>query len=513
MFDPINAPSFRLEIAGLPEPIEVVAFTGSESLSQPFTYQIDLPLDAQQRDIASFMYQGAYLSFGPPDSGVHGQIHELSALPDDVQPGLWRMSLGPRLKCLAQRFSQRIFTGQTVPQILAQVLRQHGIAGTRCRFELANDYPPLPLCTQYRETDLEFVQRLCDRSRIHYRFEHHRRGHCLVFADTPPSADMAGTLHFAGAGTTAAVRRFHVCAEREGAEQRARFEGETSLARLRSGQCLSVSGHPYPNGNGAWWLTRVEHRGQPLQVPPYCNRVWAIPIDQPFVSTPACVQPRMNGVQRGWVVSVEGQHRDSAQRVAVQFDWLYQGEGAQPSHCWLPVASGLCAQVLDGLAPGVQVYVSFVDGDPDRPLISGVLPDSPGASVAAEASSLHLRLSAAAFAGTDPVVEVQGDPLHRFDTDTDRHFKVGASEARFEGGDLFLSSPQIQLKAAPPVTPPAVTAPTLSPARQRDVLALIQGGEPLVLLCLIPGGGSFRHCPRGSCVCRLAAGLGQRGVA
>ncbi|SEM89227.1 type VI secretion system secreted protein VgrG [Pseudomonas sp. ok272] len=520
MFDPCHAPSFRLEIAGLPEPVAVVAFIGLESLSQPFAYQVDLFLDAQQWDIASLLYQGAYLSFGTPDEGIHGQIHELSAVPDDAQPGLWRVSLGPRLKCLAQRFSQRLFTGQTVPQILEQVLRQHGIVGPRCRFELANDYPVLALCTQYRETDLEFVQRLCDRARIHYRFDHHRRGHCLVFADTPPAASTAGGLDFEGAGTTAAVRRFQVCAELEGDEQHVRIEGESCLATLRSGQCLSVSGYPYPNGNGAWWLTRVEHRGQSLQVPPYCNRLWAIPLDQPFVSTPPCAPPRMNGVQRGWVVSVDDRHRDAAQRVAVQFDWLYQGQGAQPSHCWLPVSAGLCAQVLDGLVPGAPVCVSFIDGDPDRPLISGVLADAPGAvaldqvaSVAAEASSLHLRLSAALFAGADRAIEVQGDPVQRFDADTDRHFKVGTSEARFEGGELLLSSAQIQLKAVAPVTPPVVAAPTLSPARQRELLTLIQGGEPLVLLCLIPGGGSFRHCPPAGCVCRLATGLGQSGVA
>lgn len=520
MFDPVNAPSFRLEIAGLPEPLAVVAFTGLESISQPFVYQVDLRLDVPHRDIASLMYQGAYLSFGEPGNGVHGQIHELVALPDDLPPGLWRVSLGPRLKCLAQRLNQRIFTGQTVPQILEQVLRQHGMVDTACRFELVNDYPVLEFCTQYRESDLEFVQRLCDRARIHYRFCHHRRGHCLIFADTPASACMADSLSLDGAGPNAGIAGFQLCAQVEGAGHQVRAEGQTCLSTLRSGQCLKVSGHPCMNCNGAWWLTRVEHRGQPLQVPYYGNRLWAMPVDEPFVSTPPLAQPRMSGVQRGWVVSVDDQHRDAAQRIALQFDWLYQGEGARPSHCWLPVSPGLCGPLLEGLEPGAQVCVSFIEGDPDRPLISGVFRDSPGpvqadqegASVV-EACQLHLRLSAAAFAGTGQVIEVQGDPAQAFDAGTDRHFKVGDSEVRFEGDDLLLSSPQIQLKALAPVAQPAVAAPELSPARQHELLALIQGSQPLVLLCMLPGGGSFRHCPPSSCVCRMAAGLGQSGVA
>ncbi len=45
MFDPVNEPSFRLDVAGLSDPFEVLAFTGSEAISEPFAFDIDLLID------------------------------------------------------------------------------------------------------------------------------------------------------------------------------------------------------------------------------------------------------------------------------------------------------------------------------------------------------------------------------------------------------------------------------------------------------------------------------------
>jgi uncharacterized protein involved in type VI secretion and phage assembly len=38
MFDSVNEPSFRLDVAGLPTPFEVLAFTGREAISEPFVF-------------------------------------------------------------------------------------------------------------------------------------------------------------------------------------------------------------------------------------------------------------------------------------------------------------------------------------------------------------------------------------------------------------------------------------------------------------------------------------------
>jgi len=38
---------------------------------------------------------------------------------------------------------------------------------------------------------------------------------------------------------------------------------------------------------------------------------------------------------------------------------------------------------------------------------------------------------------------------------------------------------------------------------------LLQSGEPLLLLCLMPGGGSFNHCAESVCSCLLLTALDQ----
>lgn len=438
MFDPANEPSFRLDIAGLPDPFEVLAFTGSEAISEPFMFDVDLLNNDPTLDLASLLYRSAFLHFGPEGQGIHGQLLGLVQLGHGGEPRLCRVRLGPRLACLAQRFNQRIFSHRSVPEILAQVLKEHGIAGQDQRFDLSGDYPPRDFCTQYRESDLQFLQRLCAQARLHYSFEHCARGHCLVFGDGQFRRGEEG--NFEGEGERPGVHQFKL----HGCGQIA--EGQTNLATLRSGQLMPLSGHPSVDWNRLWLLTHVEHQGGQEPGLPYSNQLRAVVQEMPFVAADSVVKPRMHSLQRAWVVEVDESQPDLSRPVAVQFDWLYQGEGAAPSHCWLPLAPELDGAGTLPLSEGAQVLVSFIEGDPDQPVISGFLP---GAASSAE-----------------PVM------------------------------------------------------PDLQPSLTTDVSPVIEGlqgllksSEPLVLLCLLPGGGSFSHCAQSFCTCRAAMQLGQSGAA
>jgi type VI secretion system secreted protein VgrG len=436
MFDPVNEPSFRLDIAGLPDPFEVLTFTGSEAISEPFVFDVDLLNDDPTLDLASLLYRSAFLHFGPRGQGVHGQLLGLVQLGHGGEPRLCRVRLGPRLACLGQRFNQRIFSDRSVPQILAQVLKDHGIAGKDRRFDLSGDYPPRDFCTQYRESDLQFLQRLCAQERLHYYFEHRARGHCLVFGDGLGQFRRGEEGVFEGEGERPGVYQFKL----HGGAQSA--EGQTNLATLRSGQLMPLCGHPCVDWNRLWLLTHVEHQGGQAPGLAYSNQLRAVAQDVPFVAAHSVAKPRMHSLQRAWVIGVDESQPDPSRPVAVQFDWLYQGEGAAPSHCWLPLAPELEGPLYEG----TQVLVSFIEGDPDQPLISGFLP---GPASSAEPVIPDLQPSSTTNAG--PVLD--------------------------------------------------------------GLLGLLQSSEPLVLLCLLPGGGSFSHCTQSLCTCRAATQLGQSGAA
>ncbi len=438
MFDPVHEPSFRLDVAGLPDPFEVLAFTGREAINEPFVFDVDLLIDDPTLDLASLLYRPAVLHIAAQQSFFHGQLHELVQRDHGQSSRLCQVQLRPRLACLSHRFSQRIFSARSVPQILDQVLREHGIIGQHRRFELSGEYPPRDFCTQYRESDLQFLQRLCAQERVHYHFEHSTRGHCVVFGDGDGHFSLGNAVRFDAEREQPAIREFRLQLSEP---HRQSAEGQADVATLRSGQLMPLSGHPVVELNHPWMLTHVEHHGSQDPVKPYVNQFRAIPREATLVAAQHVVKPRMHSLQRAWVVEVDEPRPDPLRPVAVQFDWLYQGEGATPSHCWLPVSATLDGQAVALLSKGTEVVVSFIEGDPDQPLISG-------------------------FLHTLPTVE---------------HDDV-------------------------PVAPE-------EPSPVEGVLQLLRTGEPLLLLCLIPGGGSFNHCQESLCACRAATRFGSSGAA
>jgi type VI secretion system secreted protein VgrG len=96
----------------------------------------------------------------------------------------YHLELVPRLASLAHCRNLRIFQQQNVPQIIATVLKAHGILADAYVFRLGpTPYEKREYCTQYDETDLAFVQRLCEEEGLHYHFEHSADAHLLVFGD------------------------------------------------------------------------------------------------------------------------------------------------------------------------------------------------------------------------------------------------------------------------------------------------------------------------------------------
>ncbi|RMN12793.1 hypothetical protein ALQ65_02911, partial [Pseudomonas syringae pv. coriandricola] len=81
------------------------------------------------------------------------------------------------------RTNHRIFQHKTVPQIIALVLKDHRLPADSYQFHLGTIYPEREYCVQYNESDLHFIQRLCEEEGLHYHFEHSPTAHQLVFGD------------------------------------------------------------------------------------------------------------------------------------------------------------------------------------------------------------------------------------------------------------------------------------------------------------------------------------------
>ncbi len=144
-----------------------------------------------------------------------------------------------------------------------------------------------------------------------------------------------------------------------------------------------------PDGRGVrYLLTEVRHRafGPGLDTSDvvdveYSNEYVAIPANVPFRPERVTPRPYMRGAQTATVTGPSGEaiHCDQYGRVHVQFHWDRQGKRDDRSSCWIRVAQARAGshygdQVLPHV--GHKLVVSFLEGDPDRPLITGNVPNA-----------------------------------------------------------------------------------------------------------------------------------------
>ncbi len=87
-------------------------------------------------------------------------------------------------------------------------------------------------------------------------------------------------------------------------------------------------------------------------------------------------EPKIYGLQTAIVVGPAGEeiHTDEYGRVRVQFHWDREGQYNEQSSAWIRVASTWAGSNFGFMAVpriGQEVLVQFLDGNPDRPLITG----------------------------------------------------------------------------------------------------------------------------------------------
>lgn len=326
MFAPANQSAFNLTLDGLASDLKVYSFSGTEALSQPYCFDLELVSEQPDLDLEGLLHRPVYLGFDDQGHGVHGLVYRVAQGDSGRCLTRYQISLVPQLAYLAHSSQQRIFQHQTVPQIVAQVLVGQGIQSDRFAFQLSGTYPEREYCVQFGETDLAFVQRLCAEAGIHYHFQHAADRHLLVFGDDQTVFAQAGqpTPYTPGSGMVAdtpAIKRFAVQLETRATalnlrdydwrkprlalesaaagEQLPRLEvqdypgyfsdrahgkylaqrglersrSDYQIARgsgdepaLASGRFMRLAGHPRGAWNDLWLVTQVVHEGKQPQV-------------------------------------------------------------------------------------------------------------------------------------------------------------------------------------------------------------------------------------------------------
>ncbi|MCC6877490.1 MAG: type VI secretion system tip protein VgrG [Sandaracinaceae bacterium] len=166
----------------------VLGATVMERLGGIFEIEIHLALDDEipldEDTVHRVLHAPAALALGTsaeahaPWFGVLREIELVSAVRD--RRALYRAVLVPSLWYLGQTVRSRVFQNESVPDIVAAVLEETGVAFERA---LNETYPVREHVVQYQESDLDFVSRLCEHEGIFFFFDHTSGSDVVVLAD------------------------------------------------------------------------------------------------------------------------------------------------------------------------------------------------------------------------------------------------------------------------------------------------------------------------------------------
>ncbi len=114
--------------------------------------------------------------------------------------------------------------------------------------------------------------------------------------------------------------------------------------------------------------------------PEFRNEFEALPARVPLTPHRETKRPRIEGAQVAIVAGPSGEeiHPDQYGRIKLWFPWDRRAKKDGSDTCWVRVGQnwaggGWGGQIIPRI--GMEVMVAFVDGDPDRPLVTGIVPN------------------------------------------------------------------------------------------------------------------------------------------
>jgi type VI secretion system secreted protein VgrG len=453
---------FSISSSSLPDTTRLVSFRGTEALCRPYEFEIFFILkDEPDFDMADAIGAKATLQAHRDDGRdpfvFHGVIATIKHLHETDGRALYRIVLVPRLWQLSLTRASRVYTKQSVPDIIKAALEAGDLASDEFELRLDGTYAVEEHVCQYQESHLDFVHRWMEREGLYYFFEQgedhelmvitdHRsfhdklddkavRYHPLTGSDvtaaecfdsftcqhasmpasvrlsdydySKPTVEMVGTAPVSPTGTgeisVYGSRFFTVDEGKRLAKVRAEEllvgqvlgHAEGTALYLRPGYTFDLEDHPRDAFNKTYLATQVRHFGNQSSGSPEVKRfvalqfeetyrveVTAILADVQFRAARVTAWPRIYGYENGTVdgeADSEYAQIDDQGRYAVKFKFDESDLKDGKASTWVRMLQPHGGS-LEGfhfpLRKNTEVLFTFLGGDPDRPVIAGVVPNA-----------------------------------------------------------------------------------------------------------------------------------------
>jgi type VI secretion system secreted protein VgrG len=161
-------------------------------------------------------------------------------------------------------------------------------------------------------------------------------------------------------------------------------QGQGDAVGLVPGARFKLENHKRDDQNIEYLITDAQYRlasdqfetGGHTRGDDFSITIDAIEAKTPFRPERRTPKPVVQGAQTAMVVGKSGDeiYTDKHGRVKVQFHWDRYGKRDENSSCWIRVAQLWAGKTWGGIhipRIGQEVIVSFLEGDPDQPIITG----------------------------------------------------------------------------------------------------------------------------------------------
>ena len=187
-------------------------------------------------------------------------------------------------------------------------------------------------------------------------------------------------LHWeAGDGETLARIRIE-----ELQSQHKRFNGIADHRKISPGRAFNLKECPRKDENAEYVIISANIKVDSAEIEQmregaenrFDVELKAIEKNEPFRPARTTPKPFVRGPQTAVVVGKSGEEiwTDKYARVKLQFHWDREGESNENSSCWVRVSQSWAGKNWGGIQIpriGQEVIVDFLEGDPDRPLVTG----------------------------------------------------------------------------------------------------------------------------------------------
>jgi type VI secretion system secreted protein VgrG len=161
-------------------------------------------------------------------------------------------------------------------------------------------------------------------------------------------------------------------------------QGQSIVRGITTGGLFSLAEYPRADQNREYLIISVKHsiRSDNFEAnvgsggASYINNFSVLESNTQFRPSRITPKPIVQGPQTALVVGASSEeiHTDEHGRVKLQFHWDRYGKKDENSSCWIRVSQVHAGKGFGGVdipRIGEEVIVSFEEGDPDRPIVTG----------------------------------------------------------------------------------------------------------------------------------------------